>query len=164
MVWSWSPFNKFFLVIKQQLKLSIVTFKYEQNLLFQLHGQLLMFAAPRLFERVEIKSFKRVEPSHFVVWTFVLARMRQWENQTFAYVIYVPSDPLTLDLMEILDLFLRSACYHQNASYRKMMWMKVAEKNVRSTNSVLFIFGTWFFQSSYGTGKKQVQRFREVQS
>jgi hypothetical protein len=40
----------------------------------------------------------------------------------------VTSIPLTLDLMETLDLFSRRACYHRNVSYIKMKRIKVVEK------------------------------------
>jgi hypothetical protein len=40
----------------------------------------------------------------------------------------VPSKPLTLDLMETLDLFFRRACYHWNASYRKVKRVTIVKK------------------------------------
>jgi hypothetical protein len=40
----------------------------------------------------------------------------------------IPSKPLTLDLMETLNLFFRKASYHRNASYRKMKRTKGVEK------------------------------------
>jgi hypothetical protein len=58
--------------------------------------------------------------------------------------------------METSDLFFRTACYP---------WLKRAlpknkendgcKKHFRFTNSVLFIFGTWFIQRSYETCKKK---------
>jgi hypothetical protein len=57
-------------------------------------------------------------------------------------LINIPPKPLTL------DLFFRGACYHRNASYRKMKRKKKLRKNYTFTNSVLFIFGTWFIQRS----------------
>jgi hypothetical protein len=65
----------------------------------------------------------------------------------------VPSKPLTLDLMETLDLFFRRACYHQNASYRNN------EEN--KCFRTLFWYFFWYMihpkklrQRSYGTYKK----------
>ncbi len=46
---------------------------------------------------------------------------------TMQYKI-LPSKPLTVDLKETLDLFFRRACYHWNASYRKLKRIKVVEK------------------------------------
>jgi hypothetical protein len=43
-------------------------------------------------------------------------------------ITILPSKPLTLDLMKTLDLFFRKACYHQNASYKKIKRIKVVEK------------------------------------
>ncbi len=40
----------------------------------------------------------------------------------------IPSKPLTLDLMETLDLIFRRASYHWKTSYRKMKRLKVVEK------------------------------------
>jgi hypothetical protein len=40
----------------------------------------------------------------------------------------LPSKTLTLDLMESLDLVFRRACYHQNASNRKMKRLEVVEQ------------------------------------
>jgi hypothetical protein len=54
--------------------------------------------------------------------------------------VKIPSKPLTLDLVKILDFVSRCVCYHQNAPYRKMKKMK--GKNFLIANSVLFIFGT----------------------
>ncbi len=42
-------------------------------------------------------------------------------------IFLVPSKPLTLDLMKTLDHFFRRACYHWNASYRKMKRIQVVE-------------------------------------
>jgi hypothetical protein len=63
----------------------------------------------------------------------------------------LPSKPLTL------DLFFRRTSYHGNASYRKVKIIKVVEKfyYFRFTDLVLFIFGTWLIQRSYGTCKKR---------
>jgi hypothetical protein len=72
----------------------------------------------------------------------------------YVFSIYVPSKPLTLDLMETLDLFFRRACYHWNAAYRKMKRIKVVE-TFSSTNSVLFISCTWFIHRSYRAYKKK---------
>jgi hypothetical protein len=54
---------------------------------------------------------------------------RFWGDQDIIRTDFkVPSKPLTLDLMETLDLFFRRACYHCNASYRKMKRTEVVEK------------------------------------
>ncbi len=69
----------------------------------------------------------------------------------------LPSKPLTLDLMETMDLiffFSDRACYYQNAPNRKMNEIKVVDKlSICKVGSVL-IFGTKFTQSSYGSCKK----------
>ncbi len=40
----------------------------------------------------------------------------------------LPSKPLTLDLMQTLDLFFTRVCYYQIASYRQMNRIKVVDK------------------------------------
>jgi hypothetical protein len=56
----------------------------------------------------------------------------------FFFFKYVPPKPLTLNLMETLDLW---ACYHHNASYRKMKRMKVLEKSlINKFGSVHFLY------------------------
>ncbi len=49
-------------------------------------------------------------------------------QQARQITMWLPSKPLTLDLMETLDLFFRRACYHWNASYIKRKRIKVGEK------------------------------------
>jgi hypothetical protein len=75
---------------------------------------------------------------------------------------YIPSKPLTFDLIETLDLFFRRACYHWNVSYRKMKRIRVVE-NVRSTNSVLFIFLYMIHPQKLQSLQEKVQSFQEVQ-
>ncbi len=40
----------------------------------------------------------------------------------------IPSKPLTMNLVETLDLFFRRACYYQNVSYRKKNGREVVDK------------------------------------
>ncbi len=67
--------------------------------------------------------------------------------------VELPSKPLSLDLMETLDLFFRRACYHWNTFYIKMKRIKfVVKLHIYKFGSVHF--GTWFIQS-YWTCKKK---------
>jgi hypothetical protein len=71
------------------------------------------------------------------------------------FSLHVPSKPLTLNLMETLDLSFRKGLVSLiNESYRKMKRIKVVE-NFRSTNLVLFIFCTRFIHRSYRVCKKR---------
>ncbi len=66
----------------------------------------------------------------------------------------LPSKPLTLDLMETLNLVFRTAWYHWNASYREMKRINVVENCwIYKFDSVHFC--TWFTQRRYGTCKKR---------
>ncbi len=75
----------------------------------------------------------------------------------------VPSKPLTLDLMETLDLIFRRAFYHWSTSYRKMKRIKVVEKRpIYKFVSVHFLY--MIHPQMLQSLQEKVQSLHEVQS
>ncbi len=62
---------------------------------------------------------------------FIGSKQDASEDVTTHWPKNIPSKPLTLDLMETLDLFFRRACYHWNVSHRKIKRIKVVDLQIR---------------------------------